>query len=479
MKLLDNAPPFKDKKAIKMIEKELGQKISRLFYSFEPKHISAASFGQVYRAVLFSGEKVVLKVLRPNIRPIVYTELVILKIAARLIDFLCILGTFRLYPFISDFAVYTKEELDYLQEARYIRKMSSSPIKNPREKIPKVYWEYTTGKVLTLEFLEGVWMNEILTAINSNDYEKLEKYKERGIHLPTVAENLLLNSLIQAFEKKYFHADPHAANICIMEDNIIGYVDFGIVGKMDKKFREMTLKYLQAFFQDEIDEAYSALLEVIQPPSNLDLTHFEREMKELMADWLEDVKDTEAPLSERSALRRMFREGMIMRKYNLYFPEVTSRFYRLLMISDVIILQLDPKIDVIEVTTRYLRKLMVKTWAQKIRQQNLLEVLVESAYVMVTLPRRADQILSRLEKILKGTGRAISNIKTVPAKLLGFFGKFSFAASTAGFVLKLTLDPDFAPEFWNRTWNLTELSLGLFVASIISIWMARYLIMRN
>jgi len=478
MKLLGKAPPFKDEKAIRIIETELGKSIGELFQSFDRKHIASASFGQVYRAVLPSGRKVAIKVLRPGVRPIVRTELAVLMFLIRVVDFSCILGTFRLAPFISDFATYTKEELDYLQEARYIRKIYTSHVKNPLEKIPEVFEDYTTDKVLTMEFLEGVWMNEILYAINSNNREKLEEFKRKGIDFDEVAKNLMLNSLIQAFEKNYYHADPHAANICIMENNVIGYVDFGIVGRLDKRFREFTLSYLEAFFKDEIDEAYEAFLDIIQPPDNVNLTGFEKEMKEIMITWLEDVRDPHAPLSDRSALRRMFREGRVMRKYNLYFPEVTSRFYRLLMISDVIILQLAPKLDLLDITSRYLRKLMVSKWKEKIARQDFAELFAESVYTVLTLPKRLDGLLKGWEKLVKRSGKAIKSIKKVPAKIVASFGKFSFFSSAVLFILHIIFGVNFTYRLAGLPLDLPGTCLLLLGGWVLLIWLSRYLISR-
>jgi len=479
MKLLDQSPPFKDEKALEIIEKELGARIDELFETFDPDHIASASFGQVYRAALPSGEKVVVKVLRPGIRPIVYLELAILKLLCRLLDFSCILGTFKVTPFIADFVVYTKEELDYLQEARYIRKIRGSNVENPLEKIPRVYPRYTTSKVLTLEFLDGVWMNEILQAVGSGDGEKLEEFNARGIDLPTVARNLMINSMIQAFEKTYYHADPHAANICIMENNVIGYVDFGIVGKMDRKFRDITQRYLQAFFKGDIDAAYSAFLEILQPPENIDLTGFEKEMTDLMSNWLEDVADPGAPLSDRSALRRMFREGKIMRKYGLTFPTVTSRFYRLLMISDVIILQLDPTLNVVEISSLYLKKLAIKDWKEKILSQGSAEIFMEYLYLFASLPKRINRILSESETIMKGSGKAISRLKRIPSLVAGFFGKVALLFSLAGFGLRLVFNVDFSYRLFGGTSDLTDTSLYLFTGAVLLIWLSRYLISKR
>jgi ubiquinone biosynthesis protein len=478
MGLLDSAPPFKDKKAIKIIEKELGGGIDELFLAFDRKHISAASFGQVYRAVLPSGEKVAIKVLRPGIRPIVHAELAFLMFIIRVVDFSCILGTFRMAPFIADFVAYTREELDYLQEARYIRKIYYSQVKNPLEKIPMVYDRYTTGKVLTIEFLEGVWMNEILYAINADDREKLEELKGKGIDFETVAKNLMLNSLIQAFEKNYYHADPHAANICIMENNVIGYVDFGIVGRLDKRFRENTLSYLAAFFKDDIDEAYDAFLDIIHAPDNVDLKGFEKEMKELMITWLEDVRDPTASLSDRSALRRMFREGRIMRKYNLYFPEVTSRFYRLLMISDVIILQLAPKLNLLDITNKYLKKLMVKNWKEKIARQDFAEIYVEAVYTMLTMPKRINALLNGWEKMVKQSGKTIKKLKTVPSKIASFFGKLSLFSSAVLFLSHLFFKVDVSFQLLGISFSTPGTCLILLGVWVLLIWVSRYLISR-
>lgn len=469
MKLLDDAPAFSDKKAFRVIEKELGHPIDRLFSSFDREHISAASFGQVYRAVLPDGQKVAVKVLRPGIRPIVRSELAFLKLLTRFVDFTSILGTFHLKPFVNDFAEYTREELDYFKEARYIRKILNNPVKNPNEKIPRVYRDYSTGKVLTTEFLEGVWMNEILYAINAGDTEKLEELKNKGIDLDKVAENLMLNLLIQAFEKKYYHADPHAANICIMKNNVIGYVDFGIVGRLDRRFRENTLAYLKAYFRNDIDEAYIAFLNIVQPPDNAELKGFEIEMKELMTTWLEDVQDPAASLSERSAMRRMVREGKILRKHNLYFPEVTSRFYRLLMITDVIILQLSPNLGMIELTGAYLRELVIRDYKEKIAREDFAELFVRSTYFMLTLPKRLDKFLEQSEQLVEHSEKTI---KKLPSRIAAVLGKLSFFASGALYALHSIFDVQIVYTFMEQHFNIVYI---LLFGGVSLLWLSRYL----
>jgi len=479
MKLLDDAPPFKDKVAIELIEKELGKDIDILFKSFDMKHIAAASFGQVYKAVLLSGDKVVVKVLRPGIQPIVYAELAFFKLLTRILDFSCILGSFKLTPYISDFLIYTKEELNYLQEAKYITKIYDSSVNNPLARIPRVYEQFTTSKILTIEYLDGVWMKEILIALRTNHWEKLDEYKSKGIDITTVAKNLLLNSLIQTFERTYFHADPHAANLCIMDNNVIGYVDFGIVGKIDKKFREANLTYVGALFKEEIDKAYMTHLEFIQPPTNIDLTGFEKEMKEVMADWLEALNDPRATLKERSALRRMFKEGKIMRKYNIIYPEITSRYFRLMMISDIIVFQLAPSLDVVGITSRYLRKLSIKTWKEKIAAQNLEEILVESLYGLITMPKRIDTILTRIETLGRISGKVVKNLRRVPSAILNFFGKFGLILSLVGFIVRFIFNVNFQYQLLNRHFDLMDISLRLLVGSLVLLWLSRYLISRR
>ncbi len=478
MSLLDDARPFKDKKAVKIIEKELGESIEVLFRSFDRNYIAAASFGQVYQAVLPDGQKVAVKVLRPGIRPLVHAELRFLRHLTRLVDFLCLLGTLRLEPFARDFIQYTKEEMDYRQEAKYIRKIQLSKVKNPLEKIPRVYTEYSTGKVLTLEFLEGVWMNKLLYAINTGDKEKLEEYKNKGVHLPTVAKNLMINSLVQAFEKNYYHADPHAANLCIMENNVIGYVDFGIVGRLDKRFKDSTLQYLRALFMNNVDLAYYHFLDIIQPPDYLNLKGFEREIKALMLTWLEDVGDPAASLGERSALRRMVKEGKIMRKYNLYFPLVTSRFYRLLMISDMIVLKLDPHLDVQGITTRYLDKLVIAEWKEKLRRVNYKESLLEGAYLVATLPQRIETMLTLSEEFIRRSGKAIKKVRTIPANISSFLGTLSFFSALALFISHMVWDFTLELEVAGIEFTTMETCLALLVVRIITIWLTRYLISR-
>jgi predicted unusual protein kinase regulating ubiquinone biosynthesis (AarF/ABC1/UbiB family) len=225
--LQDSVAPECSEVIIKRIESEHSSLKVDTLDSFEPTPIAAASLGQVHRAHLPDGTMVAVKVMRPGIEDIVALDLKTLKILTVFARKFTKVGNYvDLNDVYDEFDEVINEELDYLKEAKNIEKFGDSFSEFPGVSVPKVYWDYTTNKVLVMEYITGVKINET---------HKLTSNKVKNKKL---AQILFMSYLKQLLEDGFFHADPHPGNILVKEDGTIVFIDFGMVGTVSTAMRE-------------------------------------------------------------------------------------------------------------------------------------------------------------------------------------------------------------------------------------------------
>ncbi|HRK28979.1 MAG TPA: AarF/ABC1/UbiB kinase family protein [Chitinophagales bacterium] len=223
-KLQNEVPPFDFTKAKEIIEQELGKPLHEVFEYFNDKPIGSASIGQVHRARLKTGEEVVVKVQRPEVADLIDTDLNIIKVVvARGEKFFERNGVINLLDVVEAFERSMQKELDYTNEARNIQMFRATFKKHKKFFAPAAYREYSTKKILVLEFVKGCKITDVaqLRAWNLDP----AKIAEIGIDI----------YLTQIFEYGIFHADPHPGNVLVREDGVICLIDFGMVGKLMKK----------------------------------------------------------------------------------------------------------------------------------------------------------------------------------------------------------------------------------------------------
>lgn len=407
-KLLDQVPPFPFAAARKIVEADLGRPLGEIFAEFPSVPIAAASFGQVYRAVLHSGEVVAVKVLRPGLGTIIRSDLLQLRGLALLVDTLGLFGSIRLNNQIDQLEQILREEVDYHTEADNIRRAVETSRYVPIMKIPRVIDDLCTTRVLTMEFLSGIWMNEILAAIHGKDQGKLREFDERGLRRKLVAQRMYQIGLRQLFEIGMFHADPHAANIVILPDNVVGYVDFGIVGQMDEELADSQSRYLEAVKDGRINEAARALSESVVIPARLQnrLPEFRAHLANQVRDWIAHLNNRDAKLRQKSIARLLRDNIRLIRANGFGLMENTMRYYRALIISDVIVLELDPEFDTVRTLRRYFRNRQIRRLRKEMNYEKLASTAADYFELWLTGPRTADRLSRTLRRYEEGYGVA-------------------------------------------------------------------------
>ncbi|HQX54425.1 MAG TPA: AarF/ABC1/UbiB kinase family protein [Pyrinomonadaceae bacterium] len=232
--LVDSVPPFPNEIAFARIEHELGCKINEMYAEFELEPVAAASLGQVYRARLHTGEEVAVKVQRPNLDATIKGDLVILQKVAKFAERFPKLNENADWAgMLREFDVTVHEEMDYMAEGQNAERFRIN-FKNWNDvHVPTIYWNATTSKVMTMEFIHGAKVTDV------------DELKRRDVSPEKVNRLLIKTYLKQLLEDGFFHADPHPGNLLVMPDGRVAFFDFGMVGRITP---DLQSKMIDAFF---------------------------------------------------------------------------------------------------------------------------------------------------------------------------------------------------------------------------------------
>ncbi|MEO1094872.1 MAG: AarF/ABC1/UbiB kinase family protein [Cyanobacteria bacterium J06638_28] len=227
MKLQDQLPSFPSHIAMAIIEQDLGETAEEVYSFISPEPVAAASLGQVYRARLYSGEDVAVKVQRPNLRPILTCDLYLMRWASMWLGrFLPLNLGHDLTMIVDEFGAKLFEEIDYLNEGRNAELFAVNFQGDPHVKVPSIYWRYSSSKVLTLEWIDGFKLTDV------------NRIQEANLDTDTLIEIGVTSGLQQLLEYGFFHADPHPGNLFAMSDGRMAYIDFGMMDQLNQETKE-------------------------------------------------------------------------------------------------------------------------------------------------------------------------------------------------------------------------------------------------
>ncbi len=274
-KLQDQVSPFGYEEVREIIKEETGRWPEEIFQTFEKTPLAAASIGQVHKATLRDSEEVVIKIQRPNIRKMVEVDLeIMLHIASLMEKHVEELEQFRPTRIVEEFAKSIAKELDYTIEAAHIERFAKQFLGDHSVYVPRVYRELTTERIITMEYIDG---------IKASDTARL---KEEGYDLELIATRGADLIMKQIFIHGFFHADPHPGNIFILPDNVICYLDFGMVGRITRQEREDFIDIVIHIVKEDTRRAADAILRITNYSAEPDREALERDIAELMDQYL-------------------------------------------------------------------------------------------------------------------------------------------------------------------------------------------------
>ncbi|XP_012485728.1 protein ACTIVITY OF BC1 COMPLEX KINASE 7, chloroplastic isoform X2 [Gossypium raimondii] len=404
-KLQDKVPAFSPKKARGFIEKELGAPIHVLFKEFEDQPIAAASLGQVHRAVLHNGEKVVVKVQRPGLKKLFDIDLRNLKLIAEYFQNSETLGG----PSRDWVGIYEEcstilyQEIDYINEGKNADRFRRDFRNIKWVRVPMVFWDYTATKVLTLEYVPGIKINQ------------LDALDARGYNRSRISSHAIEAYLIQILRTGFFHADPHPGNLAIDVDESIIYYDFGMMGEIKSFTRERLLELFYAVYEKDAKKVMQSLIDLgaLQPTG--DLSSVRRSVQFFLDNLLDQRPDQDTTLAAIG--EDLF---AIAQDQPFRFPSTFTFVLRAFSTLEGIGYILDPNFSFAKIAAPYAQELLDIRQRQRTGSQLVQEIRKQAddarSYTM-SMPyrvQRIEEILKQLESgDLRLRVRVLENFLTV------------------------------------------------------------------
>ncbi|HHV95948.1 MAG TPA: AarF/ABC1/UbiB kinase family protein [Clostridiaceae bacterium] len=340
-KLRDNVSPVKFEDIKIIIEKELNKPLYEIFTSFDREPIACASIAQVHSAKLKSGQKVVVKVQRPNIKDMIIGDINILKKLAKFLNISPQVAVVNPVEIIDELGKTLKTELDFINEAKNIEIFEKYNSNIKYIKIPKVYNEYTTENLIVMEYIEGIKISEKSLLV------------EKGYLLDEIAEKLVYNYMKQIFIDGFFHGDPHPANIIITGD-AIAYIDFGMMGVLNETARKKYLALLEGIATGDIDKLTNSILRIAIKKRDLNFDRFSSQIKDLYRYYAYlPVEEINIP----EITEEIFK---ICRKNGISMPREATMLIKGIVTIESIISDLAPDINIMQITVPFIRKLKLE-----------------------------------------------------------------------------------------------------------------------
>ena len=375
-KLQDDVPPFEYNDVRRIIWEDFGQSVDAVFQDFEEKPMAAASIGQVHRAKLESGEEVVVKVQRPDIRKIIEVDLEIMLhigyLMERHLEEFDIQHPTRL---VSIFARTIEKEINYKIEAANTEHFGRQFLDNPSIYIPKVYHDLTTNRVITMEYVEGVKASEIVTL------------REEGYDLVEIADRGASLLMDQFFVQGFFHADPHPGNILILPENVICYVDFGMMGRINRRERHDFADLIMYIVRRNERKVVDVILKLVEVHGPVNRSELESDVAELIDSYLGlPLKHLEVGPIMQQLLELVSRHKLCL-KPNLYL--VVKAAATVEGLGRV----LNPDFEFVEHAEPFIKKLQLERYHPQNIAGDLLESGAELFELLKEIPGELREIL--------------------------------------------------------------------------------------
>ena len=338
---------------------ELGRDIGDLFASFDAEPFGSASIGQVHDAVLHDGRRVAVKVQRPGIGLLLMCDIALMRRVAAIVDRTHLLGATRTREIVDELARWTREELDYAVEAANAIAIRENIRDADTEYAPEVHLDLSTRRVLTAERLDGLPLVDIIRELRADRDACTQRLAASGHDLDEAAANVVWNFLGQVYATGVFHGDLHPANVLLLDGNKIGYVDFGIVGRIPQEVQQSLGDYARSLFGGDSADAVDQLLRWLRP-SDEDGRRPPRARRcsRLTEQFLEDLEHPEA--RRREVLAR-FQVDLLStaRRHRLSADPLIVLYMKVVLAMDSVTSELAPTLNLQAVHERFFSELII------------------------------------------------------------------------------------------------------------------------
>ncbi|MDF9841281.1 MULTISPECIES: AarF/UbiB family protein [unclassified Paenibacillus] len=436
-KLQDSVAPVDFSEIKRKVESELHAPVNELFADFNTTPIAAASLGQVHRATLRTGEQVAVKVMRPGVEDIIEIDSKSIQVAVGLLKRQSrIAALMDLDAVYEEFYDTVMDELDYQKEGRNAEEFQQQLKHRKDIVVPGIYWSYTTSKVLTMAFMEGVKIN---------NFAQLDAW---GVDRMKLAKALLEIFVEQILVNGFFHADPHPGNVLVQPDSTIALIDFGMVGRIAKDMKTQMVALLMAVYLKDANGAIDALNRLRFLRRNTDLEVFSRNLTLLFEQINGDTFDLGFVTSGDNV--EELRDFLYSQPFQL--PANTTFLGKAMITVYGLCLGLDPELDLIGTARPYIQKVVLKD----LRGSVFSTVVDEGTSLLKGILPTTKKFISAVDRIDSGNLR-VKLSSSFEKKLIETQNKNTrrIIVTIIGAVFLLT-----ASNMWNEVNHIVSYVLG-------------------
>ncbi|HEX5564509.1 MAG TPA: AarF/ABC1/UbiB kinase family protein [Sporosarcina sp.] len=462
-KLQDHVTSVPFDKIREIVEFELEAPLENIFSRFDENPLATASIGQVHVAYLPSGEKLAVKVQRPDIRPNVETDLAILSDLARFLeDNTDWAKTYHLHEMIIEFSRSLQDELDYRVEGRNCERIGKQFEEDPSIHIPKVHWDLSTDKVLTMDMVRGVKVND------------LKKLDAGGYDRKLIARRIVDSMFHQILDEGFFHGDPHPGNIYILPQNVVSYLDFGMVGRLDNElkyhFASLLIHLREGNTEDMID-TFSAMGIL---SDDTDMRAFTRDVDDLQTRYY-DVALNEVSLG--AIFIELFQ---VAYRHHIIIPSEISILGKAILTLEGLIAKLDPELSIMKAVEPFGRKLMRERYHPKHLIENSWKDFVDNIEILTNLPKDLKAIATTIRKGKLQLDINVQQVQVFLRRLDRISNRLSFSIILLSFsilMVGLIIGSAIAGQT-NMLWQFPIIEAGSIIATLMFLFLI-YTIIRS
>lgn len=421
-KLQDTAPPVAPEVVQRLLVEDLGRPIDQVFAAFDPVSLAAASIGQVHAATLRDGTDAVVKVRRPDVVEQVEQDLEILANFAVAADRRSAFADqYDVVGLVQEFAQTLRGELDYLREGRNAERFAKQFAGESTVHIPRVFWETTTSRVLTLERVRGIKINDV-RALDA-----------AGIHRGELAERVARVLLKMVFEEGFFHADPHPGNFFVEPDGRLGLIDFGMVGEVDERTQDQLVRVLLAVTSRNSDRLVDALLDLGVTRGHVDRDALRRDLDHLVARYYG------RPLSELGVSEVLGEVVGVVRRHRLQLPPNLALLVKTVAMAEGLAVDLDPEFRLPTVLMPYAERMLLRRYSPTQAARRLGEASLEAAQLGAELPEHVRTLIRELERGGLEIGVRPEGVDTLVRRLDRLGNRIVLGMLASAFVIGLSI----------------------------------------